>query len=410
MKCESDKMSWIFYSLCCCVYLWLPSLLPHGYRRIFRFYFPFPFWIVRARAPACVRASVCVLAVLPKWKCLYYLRCADSLFFFFSFSFLSHVVVFLRRLESYVDDCAYVLLPALWEHVCVCESLALIPFGQNSTLHANAVSRSEKTEIHRGRCPNIGIEITYSLLTSTEKTHTHTEAEKREKKNESWKCRANTQQRIKRIGSSSSSPPCGEWSACVCVCRFEFATRGWAYEQISIYSLHDNQLGPFRGERKCTKRPTIVLKNGERGRAAASTATKKEAKSKLRSDTFHVDPVDVIWIVPDLHLMVKTKMYFARYHLLLAVCNVYRRGGGAWLVRGSENSDLFIHITHSGDRRCTDTHTLTHNINWQILTPIDFIVFSFSPQIPANWLWAPCATLNIQYSTHTPPPLVHKCK
>lgn len=37
----------------------------------------------------------------------------------------------------------------------------------------------------------------------------------------------------------------------------------------------------------------------------------KKAKSKLRSDTFYVDPVDVIWIVPDLHLMVKTKMYFS---------------------------------------------------------------------------------------------------
>lgn len=89
-------------------------------------------------------------------------------FFFFLLSHMPHVVGFLRRLESYVDDCTYVLpiVEAL---------LTLIPHTHTGTLHANSVKfRSEKTEIHREKSPNIGIEITYSLLTRTENTHTHT--------------------------------------------------------------------------------------------------------------------------------------------------------------------------------------------------------------------------------------------
>lgn len=102
--------------------------------------------------------------------------------------------------------------------------------------------------------------------------------------------------------------------------------------------------------------------------------------------------------------MVKTKMYFARYHLLLAVCNVYRRGGGAWLVRGSENSDLFIHITHSGDRRCTDTHTHTLHKLTDFNANRFHCIFFFPPNPRQLIVSSMCHTQYSILDSHTPSP------
>lgn len=212
----------ILFVLLLCMYIYGCHRCCLGYRRIC-FYFLYPIPIsssspcARSCMPVCV--CVCVLAVLPEWKCLHYLRCADSLFFLSLSSYTSPLSIAARRcllfrVESYLDDCTYVLLAATHPtqtraRVCVC--VVRTHSTPNGTLHTNTGKfRSEKTEIHRGKCPNIGIEITYSLLTSTENSHTHTRtsftySNGSRKKNESSKCRANTQQRIKRIGSSSSS-------------------------------------------------------------------------------------------------------------------------------------------------------------------------------------------------------------
>lgn len=85
-----------------------------GFRRIC-FYLPYQLWALR-RTRVCV--YVCVLAVLPEWKCLYYLRCADSLFFL---SPLTLTIAARRCLPTSTRIiCIWLYLRAATHRRCVC--------------------------------------------------------------------------------------------------------------------------------------------------------------------------------------------------------------------------------------------------------------------------------------------------
>lgn len=143
MKCESDKTSWIFYSFWCCVDFSVAVGCCHGYRPILLF-LPIPV-LSSAACPRVRRVCMCVLAILLKWKCLYYLRWVDSPVFF------STSAIAARRCLPMSNPivCRWLCLRAFHRRNACVASVARIHSTSNNTLPAstpkNFVARKPKS-------------------------------------------------------------------------------------------------------------------------------------------------------------------------------------------------------------------------------------------------------------------------